>query len=411
MSYVLGLRCTSCGAEYSDRELRYQCDRCGGLLDPVLDYVALARKISLTAVRRRPPIIWKRWQEFLPIENESLMVKVSLSEYETPLLKSAKIARAVGVKELLVKTDTFLPTGSLKDRSIPIAVEKALEFKANTVCIFSSGNAAASLAAYAARAGLEAVVFVLGRKGVPSDSLLAQMLVCGAKVVLVEELIEQVFFQLRDKHGWYDCDGHINPFRAEGKKTYAYAIWEQMGGKMPDRIVLPLGGGAGFIATWKGLNELVKVGVVSKLPILTVVQPEASAPVVGAYKSGKNTVAPVVRGETICTISPADPGIGGQRTLEVLREANAQATVAGDEDLVRAIRLLASEGMFVQPAGGLALAGLLRLKEQGLVCEDEVVVVTVTGHGLKYPEVVLEYCPQPVFGGSSVGDVERALGI
>ncbi len=411
MSYVLNLSCTSCNTEYSAKEFRYLCDRCGGVLDPVLDYAALANKISPAEVRGRPPIIWRKWLEFLPIEDESLMERVSLCEYETPLLRSAKLAETIGVRALFLKNDTYSPTGSLKDRSIPIVVEKALEFKADTVCIMSAGNAGASLATYAARAGLECVVFVARRKGSPSNAQLAQMLVCGAKVVLVEELNENVFFQVRDRHGWYDCDGQINPFRLEGKKTYAHAIWDQMGGRLPDRIVLPVGVGNGVVATWKGLTELLELGFADRVPKLTAVQPAASAPIVTAYVEGKESVEPVVRGETICSISPGDPGIAGQRTLEVLREVDALATVATDEDLVRAVRLLASEGIFAEPAGALALAGLLRLKEQGLVSADEVVVVTVTGHGLKHPDLILDYCPQPVLGGSSVDEVEHALGL
>jgi threonine synthase len=275
----------------------------------------------------------------------------------------------------------------------------------------SAGNAAASLATYAARAGLECVVFVAKRKGAPSSAQLAQMLMCGARVVLVEALDESVFFQVRDRHSWYDCDGQINPFRLEGKKTYAHAIWDQMGGRLPDRIVLPVGSGNGVVATWKGLKELLEIGFTDRVPRLSAAQPAASAPIVTAYLEGKDKVEPVVRGETICSISPGDPGIAGQRTLEVLREVDAQATVTTDEDLVEAMRLLASEGIFVEPAGALGLGGLLRLKEQGLVLEDEEVVVTVTGHGLKYPDLVLDYCPQPVLGGSSVREVERALGL
>jgi threonine synthase len=411
MSFIVGLRCVGCGAEFSHKELRYHCDRCGGVLDPIIDYAALAKRISPEGIRRRPPIIWRKWREFLPMEDESLMESVSLEEYETPLLKSTKLAEVIGIKELFLKNDTYFPTCSLKDRSMPMVVEKALEFRAKTVCITSSGNAAASLAAYAARAGLECVLFVEKRKDVPSRAQLAQMLVHGARVILLEKLSEDVFFELRDRHGWYDCDGQINPFRLEGKKTYAHAIWEQMGGRLPDRIVLPIGVGNGVVATWKGLQELKRVGFADRLPTLAGAQPEASAPIVEAFLAGKETVEPVTQGQTICAISPGDPGVAGQRTLDVLREGNGQAAVVSDEGLLGAVRLLASEGIFTEPAGALALAGLVRLREQGLVSDDEVVVVTVTGHGLKHPETLLEYYHEPpVLSGSSETEIERALG-
>ncbi len=227
----------------------------------------------------------------------------------------------------------------------------------------------------------------------------------------MEEVDEQMVFQLRDKHGWYDCDGQINPFRLEGKKTYAHAIWDQMGGRMPDRIVLPVGTDGGVVATWKGLNELPRVGFTDSLPLLAAVQPEASAPIINAYKAGREKVEPVVRGQTICTISPGNPGIAGDRTLKVLRAARAAATSATDNDLARAVRLLASQGIFAEPGGALAMGGLVRMKDEGCAPDSEVVVVTVTGHGLKHPDTIFGYCPSPHHGCPIDGGRKPALGL
>src|SRR6266550_2860806 len=160
MSYLTGLRCTACGTEYSASQIRYRCDACGQFLDVEYNLEALGQAVDRDGIFRRPPEIMRRWLEFLPIDDPTLIERVTLGETGTPQLQYSDLGRSVGIPHLYVKNDTVLPTGSLKDRSMPLAVLKALEFGQETVCIVSSGNAAASLAAYAARAGIDAVVFV-----------------------------------------------------------------------------------------------------------------------------------------------------------------------------------------------------------------------------------------------------------
>jgi len=231
MTYVLGLKCLGCSREYAHTASRYSCDACGSFLDVVMDHRAIARDVDPSELHSREPVIWRQWRELLPVADEYIE-RVSLHEYETPLLSAPALAKVLGVRVLLIKNDTYFPSGTLKDRSMPIVVSKALEFGAKTVCIMSAGNAASSLATYAARAGLEAVVVM--REDAPSEAQLAHMLMLGARAVLLEDPREDVFFALRDKYGWYDCDGQINPFRLEGKKTCIYAIWLQMGRRLCD---------------------------------------------------------------------------------------------------------------------------------------------------------------------------------
>lgn len=410
MTYALALKCLDCGRDYDHAVSRYTCDACGAFLDVVMDLEALARDLDPRVVRRRSPVIWKRWREWLPVLDEC-MERVSLDEYETPLISSPPLAAALGVRELFIKSDTYFPSGSLKDRSMPMVVSKALEFGAKTVCIMSAGNAASSLATYAARAGLRAVVVM--RKGAPSDAQLAHMLMLGATAVLVEDPRDEVFFALRDKHGWYDCDGQVNPFRLEGKKTYAYAIWDQLGGTLPDRVAMTVGSGTGIVALWKGLTELRALGWLesARTPVLTAVQPEASSPIVDAFNRGDTRVTPVKRKPSICNISPGDPGPGGDRALRVLKDAGADATAASDAELVEAMRLLASQGFYTEPAGAVAMGGLLRLKREGKLSADERVVAVITGHGLKQPELIRTLCGDPIESGSTQAEIERALGL
>lgn len=410
MSYVVGLECVSCGKQHSPGELRYRCSHCGGLLDPKLDYESLARSLDPDEIKKRPAVIWRKWWEFLPLEEERHIKRVSLGELETPLIESPSLARLVGVKQLYLKNDAYFPSCSLKDRSMPIVVAKGLEFGADTMYIVSSGNAAASLAAYCARAGTRAIIFM--SEASVSKAKLAQTLLSGAKVILLQDDVpEDVVFELRDKHGWYDCNGQVNPFRLEGKKTYAHALWDQLQGIMPDRIVMPMAVGNTFVAIRKGLRELTTLGWIDKLPRLVVVQPEASAPIVTSYLHGREEVEPVERGKTICGISPGDPGVAGDRALRELREDQAQATVASDDELVRSVRFLAREGVYAEPAGALAFAGLLRLSKNGGVSHNEVLVVLVTGHGLKDTDTMLRICPEPVKSGPQASDIERALNL
>jgi len=390
MSYVLGLRCTGCGREFDAGRMRYRCDLCSQFLD-VYDLPVLARTVDREAIRRRSPEIMRRWLEFLPIEAPALIDRVTLGESATPLLELPALGRAVGLKRLYVKNDAVMPTGSLKDRSMPLAVLKALEFGQETVCIVSSGNAAASLAAYSARAGIRAVVFVT--TSAPAAKLV-QTVIHGARVLVIDgdySEVDGLFRRAREEFGWCDCNGLVNPFRLEGKRLYAHEICEQLGWRVPDVIVTPVASGNGVIAIEKGFRELRAMGWIETIPRLVAVQPAPAAPIVAAFRANSAEVGRVRPAPTIAgAIAVSAPGAGGTKALQALRAMNGVAVAVTDEETLAAQRLLAATaGIFGEPGGVVSVAAAQKLARDGTVRSEESVVCLVTGHGLKsIPEIM-----------------------
>jgi threonine synthase len=391
MSYVLGLRCMGCGREVDAGRMRYRCDMCGQFLDVSYDLPALARAVDRDAIGRRSPGIMRRWLEFLPIEAPELIDRVTLGESATPLLELPALGRAVGLERLYVKNDSVMPTGSLKDRSMPLAVLKAVEFGQETVCIVSSGNAAASLAAYAARAGIGAVVFVT--TSAPAAKLV-QTVIHGARVLVIDGDYSQVdvlFRRAREEFGWCDCNGLVNPFRLEGKRLYAHEICEQLGWHVPDVIVTPVASGNGVIAIEKGFRELRQMGWIETIPRLVAVQPAPAAPIVAAFRANSAEVGPVPPAPTIAgAIAVSAPGAGGTKALQALRAMNGIAVAVTDEETLAAQRLLATTaGIFGEPGGVVSVAAARKLARDGTIRSEESVVCLVTGHGLKsVPEIM-----------------------
>jgi len=391
LSYVLTLRCTGCGREYRPNRLRYHCADCGNVLDVVYDLGSLARAVDRDMISSRPREILRRWVEFLPIEDPALIDRVTLGEATTPLVEFPNLAGSLGVGHLYVKNDTVLPTGSLEDRSIPLAVLKAMEFGRGTVGIVSSGNAAASLAAYAARAGLRAVVFVSRNA---SAAKLTQTLLYGARLIMIDgeySDVEDLFRRAREALGWCDCSAQVNPFRLESKRLYAHEICEQLGWRVPDVVVIPTGGGHGPIAVEKGFRELLDLGWIDRMPRLIAVQPAACAPIAAAFQKDAGEVAPVTPAPTVAdAIAVSAPGTGGTRALQAIRATNGAVVAVADEETLKAQRCLASRaGIFAEPGGAVSLAAVGMLARTGGITPKETVVSIVTGHGLKsVPEIL-----------------------
>jgi len=386
VTYIEGLRCVRCGEEIGYERVVYSCPRCGGLLDPYYNYNSIAENVKREDVSRRPSSIWK-WKELLPVINESNIV--SLGEGGTPLIKCDKIAEALGVSELYVKDDALTnPTGSLKDRQISVGVSKAVELGYDTTFTITSGNNGASLAAYSAKAGLKCVIiFTTGatkEKMLMATALGARTIKIKGEDSLVATAVNNVLSG--EKPDWYDCGFRVfEPFMYEGRKTNAMEVCESLGWKNPDWVLHPSVGSMGVIKAWKGYKELSKLGwTTGKLPKMTAVQPANVAPIVKAFREKLSEIVPVEPGKTIAeAIACADTGDLGKWTLDALRESGGSAVGVTDDDVVYGLKLLAREGIFVEPSAAVTIPAVKKLLDEGVADRNEIFVCEVTGAGWK----------------------------
>ncbi len=411
MSYVASLRCLDCGATYPAGVFRCRCDACGGYLGATYDYDQMKHAVHRTDFRSTAsssPL--QRWLPFLPIERPDLIDSVSLGERETPLLACGGLGSSIGLENFWIKNESFFPTGSLKDRSMPLVTLKALEFGYSTVAIVSSGNAAASLAAYAARAGLRAVVFV---RAEASLSKLAKMVLYAPVIVRVKSHLADIgrlFSDVVDEFGWFDCDGMVNPFRCEGKKTCAFEISLQLGWRAPDWVLIPTSTGNGMVAAYLGFKELQTVGFIDRMPRLVGVQLEACPPIARAFASGSERVSPVTPGVSVSdTLLNGNPE-AGTMVLRAARDTGGLIVTVSDEEMLHAQRDLASRaGVFAEPAGAVTVAAAAHLRNAGVLERGECVVCLVTGYGLNQPEVVAATVALPEPVNPTVGDIRDFL--
>ncbi len=385
-----------------------------GRLDIYYDYSALATKVNKKTLNLRKPGVWK-YREFLPIANKEAIV--TLDEGGTPLLHASRLAKRIGLRNLYLKDETRNPTASFKDRSMTVGVSKALEFGNKTVVTASSGNAAASLAAYSAKAGLKCVAFVLELAPLAK---IAQIHLYGAQAIRVKKIEEgvdptvQMLRMVVKEYGWYPCPsfGPFNPHQVEGSKTISYELIEQLSWDSPDWVIIPTGSACLLTGVWKGFLDFHEIGLIDSLPKLAAIQSSGCAPLVKAFKEGKGPfeIEPWKHPNTVAgglaDVLPWD----GDAALLALERGGTAETVS-DQEILEAQRLLASaEGIFAEPSGVTSLAGLLKLIDQGIIEEDETVAVLVTGSGLKDPAAVLK-----MFGGAptitpSIRELEKILG-
>jgi threonine synthase len=411
MSFVTHLACLSCGRSVESEPFRYRCPDCGGFLEVEYDYEAMARAVSRESLDRRRGAILRQWLPLLPIEDAETIDRVTLGERPTPMIRAHRLRNGSGREELWLKDESRFPTCSLKDRSVPITIVKALEHGRDSVGIVSSGNASASLAAYAARAGLTAVVFV--REGA-APSKLYKTLVYRPVAIQVQGSLsaaEALFEQARDEFGFFDCDGLINPYRIEGKKTLAFEVARDLGWRAPAAVLMPTGYGNGIVAAWKGFRELHRLGLIDSLPALYAVQPAVCAPIARAFERGDAVVEPVPSvvsiAEAVCT---PDPQLGGQRVLQAVRESRGAALAVDEDEIIQAVRLLAEfEGLAIEPTGAVALAGWLKLTRDGNPWQGQPQVVSITGHGLNAAEAGARIAGEPLQVEPDYEAVHQAL--
>ena len=386
MGTVKSLRCPKCGSEPVSKTV-FQCPRCRTILEVNLE-IGHLKGADFAAMRRsRDRSIW-RWFDFFPVADRSSIV--SLGEGNTPLIHARRLGERIGIADLYLKNDTVLPTGSLKDRSNSVGLSVAKEMGFTTATVMSTGNAAASVAAYSAAAGLRSVVMVPAGT---APSKIIQARAYGATVVVIagdfDNEVANLYKAAVQEFGWYDCLSS-NPYRDEGKKSYAYELADDFDGRVPDWVIHPTAGGTGIYATWKGFKELLSLGWIDRAPKLAAAQSEAAAPIVAAFEKGAADVAPVVARETIAeSIQVGNPVSLGWRALSALRESIGTAVALSDREIFEAQALTGSlAGIFAEPAAAASVAAARRLRAAGVIGRDEIVVCNLTGHGLKQPEAI-----------------------
>jgi threonine synthase len=385
MDHITHLHCLICGREYAPDAVAYVCPDHGaeGILDVRYDYDLIGRQISresLTAVA--DPTIW-RYRPLLPVQPDAAPPPLFVGG--SPLHKTDRLAAELGLRHLWVKDDGRLPTGSLKDRASALALVKAQEKGAAVIAAASTGNAAAALSGICASVGQPVVIFVPKRA---PQAKIAQLLLFGAKVMLVNGTYDDAFelcLRATAKYGWYNRNTAYNPYMTEGKKTAVYEICEQLRWNAPDAIFVSVGDGCIIGGLHKGLKDLYALGWIERMPRLYGVQAAGSAFLYEAWRDNENplTKAPIVA-ETIADSISAGLPRDRLKALAAVRETSGAYICVSDDDILAAIPLLArGAGVFAEPAGAAAYAGLRQAVETGLIAADERVVVLNTGAGLK----------------------------
>ena len=379
---ITHLFCSSCGKEYEPRRLHNLCD-CGKPLMVAYDLERAQTTLSRESLSDRVPSLW-RYEEVLPVDDKSN--RLTLGEGMTPLILAQRLGQLLGMRNLYIKDESLNPTASFKARGMSVAISMAKELGVKKLAVPSAGNAAGALAAYAAKAGLEAFIFM------PCDTPKANIIECqllGANVTLVDGLITdcgRIVSDRKEVEGWFDVSTLKEPYRVEGKKTMGYELAEQLRWELPDVILYPTGGGTGLIGMWKAFDEMERMGwISSQRPRMVTVQAQGCAPIVEAFKSGSQSGAVIADAHTVASGLRVPSAIGDFIMLDILRKSGGSAVAVTDEELLSAVKeIAAAEGIFVAPEGAACLPALKQLISQGEVSRDERVVLFNTGSGLKY---------------------------
>jgi len=387
-TYLKGLYCPRCNTTYDAHRPQNLCE-CGTPLLVRYDLERIAKEVSPDAWRGRPEGLW-RYRELLPVVHEENML--SLGEGGTPVYSMDKIAGEYGLKKLYLKDEGMNPTGSFKARGAAVGVARAKELGLKTLAMPTAGNAGAAWAAYTSRAGIKMVVVM------PEDAPLTTQSECvayGADTYLIKGLISDAGKAVREacvKYGWFEVATLKEPYRIEGKKTMGLEIWEQFEGKLPDVILYPTGGGVGIIGMWKAFNELKEMGwLKGRLPKMVAVQAEGCAPIVRAYKEGKDKAEFFQGAHTIAAGIRVPSALGDFLVLEAVRKSGGTALTVSDEEILSAWSHLAkTEGALICPEGAACVAATKKLREQGVVGAEESVLILNTGAGMKYIELLKE---------------------
>lgn len=393
-NYATALICDDCGKEYGIRGPLNTCPACGGLLEVLYDEAAMRCGIRSIATHPDVHSMW-RYQNLFPAMADTSIV--SLGEGCTPLVKSVHLGPLLGLSNLYFKNDTMMPTGSFKDRGFSLAVSYAKEIGVQRGFTYSSGNAGASLSAYASRGGLNVLVCV---EYVASETKMAMIGLYGARTAILAfdrfAEIEVMLARASKELGLYQFVNFINPIRHEAMKTYAYEITEELH-RAPDVMFHPVGTGGGLWGAWKGFQELYRLNLSDRLPRMVSVQPEVTAHFKQAYRAGKRTAG--AYGDPKLTIAQSiaadSPLQDGKRILRAVYDSNGQAMGVTEEEILSAMRDLAREGIAAEPASAASVAAMKQARSAGWIKDRETVVCVITGSGLKQPSAVMKAAGLP----------------
>ena len=386
MTLAQEIICPRCDHRFPLSRLLNLCT-CGSPLLVRYDLKKASANFSISSLQGRVSSLW-RYRELLPLRDDANLV--SLGEGFTPLLPAKSLAGELGLKRLWIKDEAQNPTGSFKDRGLSLAISRAKELGVKKAAIPSAGNAGGSLAAYAARAGIEAHVFM------PRDTPIANQIEVqqyGARLTLVDGLINdcgRIINERKTAEGWFDISTLKEPYRVEGKKTMGYEIAEQLNWTLPDVIIYPTGGGTGLIGMWKAFQEMEELGWIgSKRPRMVSVQASGCAPIVKAFGEGRETAEPWQNAKTVASGLRVPQAVADFLMLRALRQSNGTALSVSDEEMIAEIpRLGRAEGIFFCPEGAACAAALRRSMQNGWVKPTDEVVLFNTASGLKYLDVL-----------------------
>jgi threonine synthase len=406
-SYVEGLRCRECNQTY-DKAPIHVCEMCFGPLEVAYDYARIGKVLTRAAIEARPASMW-RYAELLPLDGPPA---VGQQSGMTPLVRADRLAKRLGLKEVWVKNDAVsYPTLSFKDRVVSVAVSKALEFGIGTIACASTGNLANATAAQAAAAGLPAVVLV------PYDLEPAKILgtsIYGARVVGVKgtyDDVNRLCSEIAGKYGWGFVNVNLRPFYAEGSKSYAYEIAEQLGWRLPAHVVVPMAGGSLVTKVGKAFGEFEKLGLVQAPARKTRIhgaQAEGCAPIIDMVLENRDHVRPVKTPTSIAKSLAIGNPADGFYARQTIIGSGGWAAKPNDEEIVAAMRLLAeTEGIFTETAGGVTLGAALKLIAGGQIGKDDgPVVICITGNGMKTQDPLVGKLPTPALIGPRLGDFD-----
>jgi threonine synthase len=390
MNYVTHLECANCGRRYEANQVHNLCTACQRPLWVRYDLEAVRQAFPQEALAGRPATLW-RYAELLPISDPARIV--SLGETVTPLIPAPRLGAEFGVRNLLVKDESRMPTGSFKARGMTLAISKANEFGIRRVAVPTAGNAGGALAAYAARAGMEAFVFM------PEDTPAINQKECyltGARTYLVNGLIDdcgRIVGEGKQIKGWFDVSTLKEPYRIEGKKTMGLELAEQLDWELPDVILYPTGGGTGLIGMWKAFAELEALGWLKspRKPKMISCQSEGCAPIARAFARGERFAEKFEGASTVASGIRVPVAVGDFMILDAVRASGGLALATPEADIPKWMRLAhATEGIALCPETAVCLGALDALLARQVISADDRVVIFNTGAAQKYPEAVHE---------------------
>ncbi len=394
MNFVTHLECANCGQRYSAGQVHGLCTACARPLWVRYDLVRLKKHFPKEAIQGRPPTLW-RYLEMLPISDPGKII--SLTETVTPIVETRRLAAHLGVAHLYLKDESRLPTGSFKSRGMALAVSMANEFGLKKLAAPTAGNAGGALAAYAARAGMEAYIFM------PDDTPAINMKECflaGARTYLVNGLINdcgRIVAEGKKHKDWFDVSTLKEPYRIEGKKTMGLELAEQFDWELPDVILYPTGGGTGLIGMWKAFAELRQLGWLKspRKPRMIACQSDGCPPIARAFEKGERFAQKVENPVTIASGIRVPTAVGDFMILDAVRESGGVAVATPEADIPKWMHLVCSqEGISLCPEAAVCYGALEVLLKRGMIRQSDRILVFNTAAAQKYPETITEELPR-----------------